>query len=66
MKQTIEHPAVPPSHWIVDATFEFNDDEEIQEEEDDAQHHTDYSEPNMEMMQPLRLEIGLRIVDVSS
>jgi hypothetical protein len=32
MKQTVEHPAVLQSRQIADATSEFDDDKEIQEE----------------------------------
>lgn len=66
MKQTVEHPTVLQSCHIADATFEFDDDKEIQEEQDDARYRKYRPKLDIEMMQFSGLEIELRIVDMNS
>jgi hypothetical protein len=65
-KQSVKLPTVLELRQIADATSEFDDNEEIQEEKEDAQYHREHPQADFEMWNPTRLEVELKKVNMSS
>lgn len=65
IKKTLEVPILSQLYWIVDQASEFDDNNKIQVEEDDAQPCTEWILLDI-LMEPSRLTRELKMVDLSS